>query len=126
MKYIITIKDKQYEVEVEQGEAKINNTTQVAIASPTTTQPITTTPTQTQQAVATNNNDPNATKAPMPGLIVDIKVNIGQSVKSGDILLTLEAMKMENEIRADRSGTISQIFVKKGENVETGTNLISY
>ena len=59
----------------------------------------------------------------MPGNILDVKVKAGDSVKAGDTLLILEAMKMENEIVATKSGTIAQIAVSKGAVVETGTVL---
>jgi len=63
--------------------------------------------------------------APMPGNIVGIKVAVGDSVKSGDVLCILEAMKMENEIMAPENGTIASINVSKGANVNTGDLLIS-
>ena len=61
----------------------------------------------------------------MPGTILDIKVNQGARVKEGDILLILEAMKMENEILAPSDGVVSQLFVSKGSSVSTGDNLVS-
>lgn len=63
-------------------------------------------------------------KAPMPGNILDVKVAAGASVKAGDVLVILEAMKMENEISATKSGTVAQINVTKGAVVETGTPLV--
>ncbi len=61
----------------------------------------------------------------MPGKIVEIRVKTGNSVKEGDLLLIIEAMKMENEIRASSSGKIKKIHVTEGQNVETGTLLLS-
>jgi len=63
--------------------------------------------------------------APMPGTILDVKVNAGDSVKSGDVLAILEAMKMENEIMAPSDGTVAGVHVKKGDNVNSGDLLIS-
>ncbi len=63
--------------------------------------------------------------APMPGTILDIKVNAGAKVKSGDVLCILEAMKMENEIVAPHDGTVSAVNVTKGASVNTGDALIS-
>ena len=63
--------------------------------------------------------------APMPGNINAIKVNVGQSVKAGDVLLILEAMKMENEIKAPQDGTIASIAVNKGQSVNTGDLMVS-
>jgi biotin carboxyl carrier protein len=65
-------------------------------------------------------------KAPMPGLIRSIKVHIGQSVHKGDPLLSLEAMKMENIIKATAAGTVKQIHVKENQPVEKNQLLISF
>ena len=63
--------------------------------------------------------------APMPGNILDIKVSNGASVKAGDVLLILEAMKMENEIVAPQDGTVASVNVNKGDTVEAGQTLVS-
>ena len=63
--------------------------------------------------------------APIPGTILDIKVNPGDQVKRGDILLILEAMKMENEILAPQDGTIASVNVSKGASVNSGDLLVS-
>ena len=63
--------------------------------------------------------------APMPGTIVSVNVSDGQSVKKGDVLVVLEAMKMENEIKAPKDGTITGISVSKGESVDTGATLVT-
>lgn len=65
-------------------------------------------------------------KAPMPGLIVGIKVQVGDAVKKGDAVLILEAMKMENLIKAPGEGTIRSIRVQKGDRVEKNQVLIEF
>lgn len=59
--------------------------------------------------------------APMPGTIVEVKLNVGDAVKNGTPIAILEAMKMENEIVADRDGIIASINIAKGDSVSTGT-----
>ncbi|MCH5201250.1 MAG: biotin/lipoyl-binding protein [Oscillospiraceae bacterium] len=58
--------------------------------------------------------------APMPGTIVEVKAKVGDTVKNGTVIAVLEAMKMENDIVADRDGTIASINVNKGDSVSTG------
>jgi len=60
----------------------------------------------------------------MPGKVLDVKVAVGASVKTGDLVVMLEAMKMENEILATASGTIKEIRVKSGDSVNTGDVLV--
>ena len=68
----------------------------------------------------------NAIKAPMPGLILEISVEVGQEVKENDPLLILEAMKMENSILSPRDGVIKSITMTKGAAVEKGALLIEF
>ena len=63
-------------------------------------------------------------KSPLPGVILDIKVNVGDTVKRGQTIIILEAMKMENNINADKDGKITAINVSKGESVLEGTDLV--
>ena len=63
-------------------------------------------------------------KSPLPGVILDIKVNVGDAVKKGQTIIILEAMKMENSINADKDGKIAAINVSKGESVLEGTDLV--
>ena len=68
----------------------------------------------------------NLIKAPMPGLIIDLKVKAGDVVKPGDQLLILEAMKMENILKSQGEGTVKTVKVKKGDTVEKGQVLIEF
>ncbi len=63
-------------------------------------------------------------KSPLPGVILDIKVNVGDEVKKGQTIIILEAMKMENSINADKDGKVIAINVSKGESVLEGTDLV--
>lgn len=66
----------------------------------------------------------NAIKTPLPGVIIDVKVNVGDTVKKGDTVVVLEAMKMENNINADRDGKVVAVQVAKGDTVADGAVLI--
>ena len=120
MKYIVTINNKNYEVEVEKGEATIVKTTESAQATPVV--PPTNIPSTLPTSVSTVNGEP--VKAPMPGVIISHKVTVGTKVKKGDVLVILEAMKMENEITAPLEGVVSQIIAVKGSSVSTGDPLV--
>ena len=63
--------------------------------------------------------------APMPGTVLDVKVSEGQAVNAGDVVLILEAMKMENEISAPSAGTVDKIVAAKGSSVNSGDVLIT-
>ena len=65
-------------------------------------------------------------RAPMPGLIVRILVDSGQEVEAGDGMLVIEAMKMENELKAEGAGLVEQIHVKPGQTVDKGDLLVSF
>ncbi len=63
--------------------------------------------------------------APMPGTIVSVNVDTGKAVKKGDVLVVLEAMKMENEIKCPRDGVVASVSVNKGDTVDTGAALVA-
>ena len=67
----------------------------------------------------------NPVKAPLPGTVTEIKVQVGQQVNVGDIVLVLEAMKMQNNIEAEYAGTVTSITVKQGETVMEGSVLLT-
>ena len=64
-------------------------------------------------------------KAPLPGTVIDVKVNVGDTVKVGDIVLVLEAMKMQNNIESEFEGTVTSIVVKQGESVMEGAVMMT-
>lgn len=77
---------------------------------------------ETTPTASVNTN--NALKAPLPGVVTDIKVNVGDKVEAGDILVVLEAMKMANNLEAEKSGTVTAVCVKVGESVMEETPLV--
>lgn len=66
----------------------------------------------------------NAVKSPLPGVITEIKVNVGDEVKAGDTVVVLEAMKMANNLETEKSGKVTAILVKEGESVMEDTPLV--
>jgi len=64
-------------------------------------------------------------KAPLPGTITELKVNVGDTVKKGDVVLVLEAMKMQNNIESEYDGTVTSVTVKQGETVMEGATLLT-
>jgi Biotin carboxyl carrier protein len=125
MKYNVTLNSKVYEVEVERGEAILVSVQDVQIAAPVAA-PVAAAPAAAAPAPAAGaalSGEP--VKAPMPGTILQVKVNVGDAVKAGQVVVVLEAMKMENEIPAPRDGTVSRILVSKGGAVDTGAPLVT-
>lgn len=123
MKYIVTINDKNYEVEVEKGEARLIKTSETAAvpvvaAAVVSAAPVAPAATAAAAPVVTAAGE--KVSAPMPGTILQIKKSSGETVKKGETIMILEAMKMENEIIAPRDGAIAQITVAKGSTVSTG------
>lgn len=129
MIYTVQINEKEYEVEVERGKATLHKTTQILVEQPAAAK--TAAPAQNASApaaVVPSQPAPgagNPVVAPMPGVIQDVKVSVGQTVAKGQILLILEAMKMENEIFAPAAGVITQIQVSKGASVATNDVLLT-
>ncbi len=74
--------------------------------------------------VKTADQRPQRIQAPMPGLIVEVRVQPGQEVRKGDTLLILESMKMQNEIKAPRAGVVAAVFVENGQSVNQGAALV--
>jgi len=127
--YLINVNGVSYEVEVEEvGGSAPQVTTSAPIQSVAAPQakvaPKVATPTPVAKPVAAPSGNGEIIKAPIPGTILDVKVQVGSVVKAGDLYVILEAMKMENEILAARSGTVKAIFVTKGQSVNSGDALL--
>ena len=126
MKYKVTLNGRTYEVEVEAGKAMLLDEYEaIAAAAPATA------PAAAPAPVAAPSAAPAASlaagepiKAPMPGVVLKVQVQQGQAVKAGQVLVILEAMKMENEIVAPKDGTVAQIVAAKGASVESGAPLV--
>ena len=131
MKYTATLNGKQYEVELERVDdySPIPRYGEAAPAAPAAAPAPAPAPAAPAPAPAPAPAAPAAgstnVEAPMPGKILDIKVAAGQAVSYGQVLLTMEAMKMETEIVAPADGTVASILVKNGDMVETGTALVA-
>ena len=122
MKYELKLNGRTYEVEVElaapmtvqefqsYAPAPVAPATPVVEAAPTAAPAVT--------------GPGEVVASPMPGTILKVNVAAGQTVKEGDLLVILEAMKMENEIFAPKGGTVSQVCVEKGASVDTGDVLV--
>ena len=129
--YIITVNGTSYEVSVEEaGAVSAEKTVAMPSAAPAPA-PAPAPAAAAPKAAAAPTPAPAPAGAagsitvtsPMPGKIIDVKVNFGDVVKRGDVVLILEAMKMENEIVAPEDGTIATVDVAAGASVEAGTVL---
>ena len=127
MIYEVMINNRVYEVEVEKGKAIITQSEAlmpVAVAPVAHTAPVAEAIPASPASKAIG--DSEAVRAPMPGTILDVFVKPGAKVKEGDIILVLEAMKMENDILASSEGVIKQVLVEKNSAVSTGDVLVTY
>ena len=129
MKYKVTLNNRTYEVEVEAGEAMLVD--EYEADAPAAPAPVVAAAPAAAPAAAAPAAPAGAAlaagevvKSPMPGNILKINVSNGQKVNEGDVLLILEAMKMENAVVATKAGTVAQIVVAKGAVVETGAPLV--
>lgn len=128
MIYKVKLNGKIYEVEVEKGEAMIraeyDAAAPVAPAPAAPAAPVAAAPVAAPAAApAPAAAGEGVVQSPMPGNINAVKFSAGQSVKAGDVIIILEAMKMENEIVAPKAGTLKGVFVTKGATVNTGDAL---
>ena len=120
MKYVVTLNGKNYEVEVEETDAVITAVTDAAPAAPVAAAaPAASAAAPTPAAAPAAAADGQKVLSPMPGTILSVNVSVGSAVKAGEVILILEAMKMENEIVAPCDGTVKQLAVQKGSTVAT-------
>ena len=124
MKYRITLNGKVYEVEVEKGEAMLLDEYEAAAPAPAV--PAAPAPAAAPAPVPAAAPAAAGTQvtSPLPGNILNLNVKEGDAVKAGQLLVLIEAMKMENEVLAPCDGVVKQIAVAKGQMVATGDVLL--
>lgn len=123
--YTITVNGNTYEVSVEENTG-VPSVSPAPVATPAPVAPVQKVASAPAPApapapkVASGAEGSIKLSSPMPGKILSLKATVGQAVKKGDIILILEAMKMENEIVATEDGTVASINVSAGQSVEAG------
>lgn len=130
MKYKVTLNAKVYEVEVEEGtamlvdeyEAYVPAPAPVPAAAPVAAAPVAAAPAPAAPAAATAAGE--TVPSPLPGTVLKVNVSAGEQVKAGQVLMVIEAMKMENEIMSPKDGTVAQVVAAKGATVNTGDPLV--
>ncbi len=133
-KFLIKVNGNQYEVEVEEirtgavSEPQVTLSQSAPKAEPAPAPAAAPAPAQKAAPAKVDSAVPagaTVIKSPMPGTILKVNVNTGDAVKKGDILLILEAMKMENEILAPNDGTVASVNVSQGSSVNVGDVMLS-
>jgi len=125
LKYQVTLNGKSYEVAVEKGEAEVLSVFEavaaniaVPVAAPAAA------PVAAPSAAPAASAGGEPVNAPMPGTVLEIRVAAGEAVKKDQVILILEAMKMENEIVSPRDGVVSSVSAEKGSSIAAGTVLM--
>ncbi len=119
-RFRVTVDGQAYEVELEElladesGQKAVTPPAHSGAAAPPTP----------ERRPASAVGGSGVIKAPLPGMVLDVKVKVGSRVTEGQVLVILEAMKMENEIVAPRDGTVEQVAVEKGSPVAEGDDLV--
>lgn len=123
-KFNVTVNGTTYEVEVEEvksGGSVVRHSAPVAAAAPA---PRPATPAPAAAPKVTAGAGEHSIDSPMPGKVIKLVASEGQSVKAGDVLLILEAMKMQNEIPADADGVVKKFNVSAGQSVKAHESLV--
>lgn len=116
----VFVDGKEYKVElkndfIEKTGGEISNTTDISEVKINK---------KNDSIIETNQVEDGTVRAPMPGVIIEIKVSKGDDIKKGDILMILESMKMENSIKTSVDGIVSSIFISQGDSVQFGQSLM--
>lgn len=121
MKYTVKLNQKVYEVEIERAGGHATSEAASISAAPPATSAEAAASSFAQPAPAPSSGGAGIqVECPMPGKVLSIAASVGQTVRAGECLLVIEAMKMENEIVAPQGGTVKQILVSQGTAVDTG------
>ena len=115
----VEVNGTPYKVEMEKAPKAVVK----PVVRPVATTPAA--PTTTVVKPAAPSSGKSGVKSPLPGVILDIKVNVGDAVKKGQTIIILEAMKMENNINAECDGTVTAVHVNKGDSVREGAMLVT-
>ena len=123
-KFNITVNGTAYEVEVEEVKEKVAAAPKAAAPAPKAAPAPAAAPAAPAKAAVAAGTGEHSIDAPMPGKIVKLVASEGQAVKAGDVLLILEAMKMQNEIAADADGVVKTFNVTAGQSVKVHDSLV--
>ena len=119
MKYIVTVNDNNYEVDVDRGQASVIKTCNAPQAAPEAAEALKAASAAAQQPQSAAAQGEKLT-APMPGIVLQVKKSVGDAVKKGDVIIVLEAMKMESEITSPFEGDVVQLSASTGMHVNAG------
>ena len=112
----VTVNGEDYKVEMERKEKKVEK--------PKVVRPVAAAEPASPAAGGARTNAQNAVKSPLPGVITEIKVAVGDEVGAGDTVVVLEAMKMANNLEAEKAGKVTAICVQEGQSVMEGDALV--
>ena len=124
MKYEVFLNNKKYEIEVDECSVALTGVSTVAAPVAAPAAPVAPATPAAAPVASAPSAEGTTVASPMPGTILAINVTNGQSVRSGEVLIVLEAMKMENDIVAPCDGIVKQVLVSKGSTVDTDQVLV--
>jgi biotin carboxyl carrier protein len=123
-RYNVTVNGTAYDVTVQETDETESYTDTGAAPAPAPS-PAKTKPSAKSAPVSSGTAGKIQIEAPMPGLIVEVKVKVGDSLKNGETVAVLEAMKLENDVVATADGVVASVNVAKGDNVSAGAVIVT-
>jgi biotin carboxyl carrier protein len=127
MKLKITIDNKNYEVDVEVAEVETSSTSRLGAAESSAVRtPISAVPAPPSESASVKEDEDKVCRSPVSGIVASVTAQPGQTLQVGDVLLVLEAMKMETQVTAHVSGEVAAINVKAGDSVQSGQILVEF